>query len=71
MHARDRFTNGRNRLSSAGASWRCGDVWAGRRDIESMKMEISVQADADGRVKTVTVSEGVFVDEGNILLELE
>ena len=51
-----------------------GDVVTSGQDVvilESMKMEISVQADADGRVKTVTVSEGVFVDEGNILLELE
>jgi len=51
-----------------------GDVVTSGQDVvilESMKMEISVQADADGRVKTVTVSEGAFVDEGNILLELE
>jgi|RhiMethySRZTD1v2_1073278.scaffolds.fasta_scaffold118365_3 acetyl-CoA carboxylase biotin carboxyl carrier protein len=51
-----------------------GDAVTSGQDVvilESMKMEISVQADADGRVKTVTVSEGVFVDEGNILLELE
>jgi acetyl-CoA carboxylase biotin carboxyl carrier protein len=51
-----------------------GDVVTSGQDVvilESMKMEISVQADADGRVKTVTVNEGVFVDEGDILLELE
>jgi acetyl-CoA carboxylase biotin carboxyl carrier protein len=39
--------------------------------LESMKMEIAVQADAGGRVKAVQVSEGAFVDEGSILLELE
>jgi acetyl-CoA carboxylase biotin carboxyl carrier protein len=39
--------------------------------LESMKMEIAVQADMDARVKAVKVSEGAFVDEGNILLELE
>jgi acetyl-CoA carboxylase biotin carboxyl carrier protein len=39
--------------------------------LESMKMEISVQADVAARVKAVTVSEGTFVDEGSILLELE
>ena len=39
--------------------------------LESMKMEIPVQADAGGRVKVVKVREGEFVDEGGILLELE
>ena len=39
--------------------------------LESMKMEISVQADVAARVKAVMVSEGTFVDEGSILLELE
>ncbi len=39
--------------------------------LESMKMEIAVQAEIGGRVKAVKVSEGAFVDEGSILLELE
>ena len=39
--------------------------------LESMKMEIAVQADMDARVKAVRVSEGTFVDEGSIQLELE
>jgi acetyl-CoA carboxylase biotin carboxyl carrier protein len=39
--------------------------------LESMKMEIAVQAEAGGRVKTVKVREGEFVDEGGGLLELE
>jgi acetyl-CoA carboxylase biotin carboxyl carrier protein len=39
--------------------------------LESMKMEIAVQAEVSGRVKVVKVSEGTFVDEESILLELE
>ena len=53
---------------------RAGDVVTSGQDVvilESMKMEISVQADVDSRVRAVKVSEGAFVDEGSILLELE
>ena len=39
--------------------------------LESMKMEIAVQTDASGKVKTVKVAEGDFVDEGTPLLEIE
>ena len=39
--------------------------------LESMKMEIAVQADASGTVTGVRVGEGEFVDEGSILLDLE
>jgi len=39
--------------------------------LESMKMEIAIQAEASGRVKALKVSEGEFVDEEGILLELE
>ena len=39
--------------------------------LESMKMEIPVQTDASGKVKTVKVAEGDFVDEGTPLLEIE
>jgi acetyl-CoA carboxylase biotin carboxyl carrier protein len=51
-----------------------GDAVTSGQDIvilESMKMEIAVQADAGGRVKAMKVSEGEFVDEGSTLLELE
>ena len=51
-----------------------GDVVTVGQDVvilESMKMEIAIQAEAGGRVKAVKVSEGEFVDEGGILLELE
>ena len=51
-----------------------GDTVTSGQDVvilESMKMEIAVQADADARVIAVKVSEGAFVDEGDILLELE
>jgi acetyl-CoA carboxylase biotin carboxyl carrier protein len=39
--------------------------------LESMKMEIAVQAEASGKVKGVRVVDGEFVDEGSILLDLE
>jgi acetyl-CoA carboxylase biotin carboxyl carrier protein len=39
--------------------------------LESMKMQIPVQATAGGRVKTVRVQEGDFVDDGDVLLEVE
>ena len=38
--------------------------------LESMKMEIAVQAEVGGTVKRIRVSDGEFVDEGGILLEL-
>jgi len=51
-----------------------GDAVTSGQDVvilESMKMEIAVQTDVGGRVKAVKVSEGEFVDEGSVLLELE
>jgi acetyl-CoA carboxylase biotin carboxyl carrier protein len=39
--------------------------------LESMKMEIAVQAEGGGRVSAVRVSEGTFVDEGSVLFELD
>jgi acetyl-CoA carboxylase biotin carboxyl carrier protein len=51
-----------------------GDAVTSGQDVvilESMKMEVVVQADVGGRVKAVQASEGAFVDEGTILLELE
>lgn len=39
--------------------------------LESMKMQIPIQATANGVVKTVKVNAGDFVDDGDILLELE
>jgi acetyl-CoA carboxylase biotin carboxyl carrier protein len=39
--------------------------------LESMKMEIAVQAEMGGTVKITRVKEGEFVDEGAVLFELE
>lgn len=39
--------------------------------LESMKMQIPIQATANGIVKTVKVNAGDFVDDGDVLLELE
>jgi acetyl-CoA carboxylase biotin carboxyl carrier protein len=51
-----------------------GDVVISGQDVvilESMKMEIAIQAEVGGRVTAVRVTEGTFVDEGGILFELE
>jgi acetyl-CoA carboxylase biotin carboxyl carrier protein len=39
--------------------------------IESMKMQIPIQSTVNGTVKAIKVSEGDFVDEGDVLLEVE
>ncbi len=39
--------------------------------LESMKMQIPVQSTVAGTVKAIRVSEGDFVDDGDILLEVE
>ena len=39
--------------------------------IESMKMQIPIQSMVNGIVKAVKVNEGDFVDEGDVLLEVE
>jgi acetyl-CoA carboxylase biotin carboxyl carrier protein len=51
-----------------------GDAVSSGQDVvilESMKMEIAVQAEMGGRIRVVRVSEGTFVDEGSVLLEVE
>ena len=39
--------------------------------LESMKMEMPVEAPEAGRVSSIAVSEGQSVEEGDLLLELE
>lgn len=39
--------------------------------LESMKMQIPVQATAGGVVRTIKVNAGDFVDDGDVLLEIE
>ena len=39
--------------------------------LESMKMQIPVQSTVFGTVKTFKVNEGDFVDDGDVLLEVE
>ncbi len=39
--------------------------------LESMKMQIPVQSTVTGTVKTFKVNEGDFVDDGDVLLEVE
>ena len=39
--------------------------------LESMKMQIPVQSTVAGVVKTLKVKEGDFVDDGDVLIEIE
>lgn len=39
--------------------------------LESMKMEIHIEAEEGGTVKEIKINEGEFVNEGDLLLELE
>ena len=39
--------------------------------LESMKMEIPVEATADGKVSSVNVSEGGVVQEGDVIAVIE
>jgi acetyl-CoA carboxylase biotin carboxyl carrier protein len=39
--------------------------------LESMKMQIPVQATTAGTVKALKASEGDFVNEGDVLIEVE
>jgi len=39
--------------------------------LESMKMQIPIQSTIDGIVRTIRVNEGDFVDDGDVLMEVE
>ncbi|MEA3318817.1 MULTISPECIES: acetyl-CoA carboxylase biotin carboxyl carrier protein subunit [Bacillaceae] len=62
----------------AGTVWKVlvevGDeVTAGQTVIilESMKMEIPVEVMMNGKVASISTAEGEFVNDGDVLLELE
>jgi acetyl-CoA carboxylase biotin carboxyl carrier protein len=64
--------------SMAGSVWKIvvavGDQVEEGQDVvilESMKMEIPIAAESSGVVKQIYVQEGDFVNEGDVLLELE
>ncbi|MFM1650482.1 acetyl-CoA carboxylase biotin carboxyl carrier protein subunit [Brevibacillus sp. B_LB10_24] len=51
-----------------------GDTVSSGQDVillESMKMEVPIQAQADGKIAEVKVSAGDFVNEGDVILVLE
>jgi acetyl-CoA carboxylase biotin carboxyl carrier protein len=53
---------------------KAGDSVAPGQDVivlESMKMEVPVQAEAGGTVAEVKVNAGDFVNEGDVILVLE
>lgn len=62
----------------AGSVWRIlvnrGDEIKEDQDLailESMKMEIPIEARASGKINEVKVSEGDFVNEGDVLFILD
>jgi acetyl-CoA carboxylase biotin carboxyl carrier protein len=64
--------------SMAGNVWKVlvqvGDTVEEGQDVvilESMKMEIPIAAETSGIVKEVKTAEGDFVNEGDVLIELE
>lgn len=51
-----------------------GDTVADGQDVvvlESMKMEVPVQSESSGKVVKVHVQPGDFVNEGDVLIDLE
>jgi acetyl-CoA carboxylase biotin carboxyl carrier protein len=51
-----------------------GDAVAAEQELlilESMKMEMPVEAPSAGRVRSIAVTPGQAVEEGDLLLELE
>ncbi|HJV30897.1 MAG TPA: acetyl-CoA carboxylase biotin carboxyl carrier protein subunit [Bacillales bacterium] len=64
--------------SMAGSVWKIlvneGDQVTAGEDVvilESMKMEIPISAEEDGTVKKVHIQEGDFVNDSDILVEIE
>lgn len=62
----------------AGNVWKvlvkAGDEVEAGQDVvilESMKMEIPIAVDFGGTVKIVKINEGDFVNEGDVLIELD
>jgi acetyl-CoA carboxylase biotin carboxyl carrier protein len=39
--------------------------------LESMKMEIPIEAEKDGKVSEIKINEGDFVNEGDVILVIE
>ncbi len=39
--------------------------------LEAMKMQIPIQSTVNGTVKTLKIKEGEFVDDGDVLIEME
>ena len=64
--------------SMAGNVWKIlvgvGDTVEEDQDVvilESMKMEIPIAVEEEGTVMKILVQEGDFVNEGDVLLEIE
>ncbi len=69
---------GQIKTTMAGSVWKIlvevGDEVVSGQEVvilESMKMEIPIESEADGKVKAIVKNEGDFVDDGEVILELE
>ena len=66
------------RAIMAGSVWKIlvkeGDVVCKGQEVivlESMKMEIPLMSEGNGTVSSIRVSEGDFVDDGDVLLVMD
>lgn len=66
------------KASMAGSMWqinvKLGDEVKAGEDVailESMKMEIPIATERDGKVAAINVKEGDFINEGDVILVLE
>lgn len=66
------------RSNMAGTVWKVlvkpGEAVEAGQDVlilESMKMEIPITAESAGTVKAVSVKEGDFVNDGDLVVEFE
>lgn len=66
------------RSNMAGTVWKVlvkpGEAVEAGQDVlilESMKMEIPITAESPGTVKAVSVKEGDFVNDGDLVVEFE
>ncbi len=66
------------KASMAGSMWqinvKLGDEVKAGEDVailESMKMEIPIATEKDGKIAEIKVNEGDFINEGDVIIILE
>ncbi len=71
LHHAHRGAHHRQRLENRGQGWRQIEDGDTVVILESMKMEIPVEAEDDGTVKEIRCEEGQSVSEGDVLVVIE